>query len=138
MAKPENAFIASVHAHLPPPSQLYRMKNHSIYTAGVADSWYSGKGTGSCDLWVEWKFVSVPARDSTPVKLGLSALQTDWLHERYHEGRNVWVVAGSKDGGVIFRELDWEEHVTAGEFRRCLLKRKDIAAQIAQFAQGSL
>lgn len=135
MAKPENTFIASVHAHLPPPSKLYRMKNHSVYTAGVPDSWYSGSER---DLWIEWKFIAVPVRDDMPVKIGLSALQTDWLHDRYHEGRNVWVVVGSKDGGVVFRDMEWAEPVAASEFRRCMLKRKDIAERIAEFVRGSL
>ena len=51
---PENAFIASIHRHLPSPETLYRMKNHNEYNGGIADCWYSGKR----DLWIEYKFIT--------------------------------------------------------------------------------
>ena len=137
MTTPENTFIASVHAHLPPPSKLYRMKNHNAYTAGVADSWYSGQGPGSRDLWIEWKFIKVPVRDDTLIVPNLSALQTDWLNERYVEGRNVWVGIGSKDGGIFLHAMEWEQPFSAKEFRRTMFKRKELASMIASFVQGS-
>ena len=58
---PENNFISSVHKHL--PMKLYRMKNNNPYNGGIADVWYSGS---KADLWIEYKFVKLPARDTTP------------------------------------------------------------------------
>lgn len=134
-AKPENTFIASVHRHLPPPSELYRLKNHNEYNAGVADCWYSGVN----DLWVEYKFVIVPKRASTMIDLTggknppLSALQQDWLASRHREGRNVWVIVGCREGGVVFKDMAWEQPVTAEEFRNHLCSRAGVAAEILSF-----
>lgn len=134
MSKPENTFIASVHRHLPPVDELYRMKNHNQYNGGIADVWYSGFK----DLWVEYKFLVVPKRQTTVIdllKTHVSPLQEEWLYERHSEGRNVWVIVGSKDGGVIFPETSWAELFTAGEFIQRLRSRQDIAAAIRMFCQ---
>lgn len=93
MAKqPEGTFIASVHKHL--PEGLYRQKNHNPYNGGIADVWYSGER----DLWVEYKFLVLPKRDTTVIDLvggkepSISRLQQEWLHSRHCEGRNVGVI----------------------------------------------
>lgn len=133
MTTPENTFIASVHAHLPPPSQLYRMKNHNAYVGGIADNWYSAKR----DLWIEWKFIVVPRRDTTMITANLSALQRDWLAERHAEGRNIWVGIGSEKGGIILEHLSWLQPISAKDFRAAMMKRKQLAEYIAAFVQGS-
>ena len=113
---PENTFIGSVHSHL--PAALYRMKNHNEFNAGIADCWYSGRKN---DLWVEYKFVVVPARDATRIDLvggkapALSHLQQEWLQARHKEGRNVVVIVGSKAGGVVLPNQTWREPLSAGE-----------------------
>lgn len=125
---PENTFIGSVHRHL--PVGLYHMKNHNPYNGGIADVWYSGN---SADLWVEYKFIQVPARDGTLVDLvggkrpELSHLQQDWIKSRTAEGRKVWVVVGSKSGGVVFQDLSWVQPMTAKKFRESILARTAIA-----------
>jgi hypothetical protein len=142
MSGPENTFIQAVHRHLPPEGEVYRMKNHNQYNGGIADCWYSAK----LDLWIEWKFIVVPKRDDTVIDLHyhapksqpiMSALQREWLKERHREGRNIWVGIGSKDGGVILRDLDWESPLTAKQFRNLLQSRKEVAAEIAAFVQGN-
>lgn len=122
--KPENTFIQGVHKHL--PSAVYRMKNNNPYVAGIPDCWYSGnKG----DLWIEYKFIPrIPVR--SVVTPNLSALQRQWLQERYKEGRNVCVVIGCKEGGVFMTNLDWERELQPVEFRMRLLDRKSLAALI--------
>ena len=126
----ENTFISSVHRHL--PEGVYHMKNHNQYVGGVADVWYSG----FLDLWIEYKFIVVPKRDTTVIDLcggknpELSALQQDWLMSRHNEGRSVGVIVGSKDGGVWFPGTTWAEPLTASEFRGRLLTRKEIGALI--------
>lgn len=108
------------------------MKNHNEYNGGIADCWYSARR----DLWIEWKFVAIPKRDATPIVPALSALQQEWLKDRLKEGRNVWVGIGSKTGGVILRDLEWEQPITARDFRARIVDRKTLAGVIAGFVQG--
>lgn len=132
MAKgPENTFIASVHRHL--PDGLYWMKNHNQYVGGIADVWYSGpKG----DLWVEYKFITVPKRDDTLIDFGLSELQKEWLSARYREGRNVVVIVGSKEGGVMWTTpAAWENKCTAATFRELSTSRSGLADFITRRTQ---
>ena len=137
-SKPETTFYTSVHTHLPPESVLHREKMANPYRGGTFDHWYDGP---KADLWIEWKFIEVPKRPGTIIDLvtprgkkmesPLSALQQDWGRRRYFNGRDVWVVVGCKDGGVIFTNpLEWKAKITAGEFRDSLLTRKQIADRI--------
>lgn len=128
-AKPESTFIAAVHRHLPPLAELYRMKNNNPYISGIADCWYSGQR----DLWVEYKFIVVPKRPDTVISIDLSALQRDWLSSRHIEGRNVWVVVGCKEGGVVFEDTTWEQPITAAKFRGRLLGRPGVAQHLSSF-----
>jgi hypothetical protein len=133
---PENNFIAAVHKHL--PVTLYRMKNHNEFNAGIADCWYSG---AKADLWVEYKFIVIPIRDATYIKLTegkdppISPLQQDWLKSRSAEGRNVGVIVGSKDGGVWFPGTTWEEPLPAKKFRAAMSSRANLAALILAMVQ---
>lgn len=134
---PENTFIGSIHKHLPP--ELYRMKNHNQYNGGIADCWYSGR---EGDLWVEYKFIKVPARDDTVINLvtgktpDISYLQQEWLGARYAEGRNVGVIIGSKDGGVWCPGLTWETPFTARQYRHALKSRRELAELIASMVSN--
>jgi len=125
MATPENTFIGSVHRHL--PVGIYHMKNHNQYNGGIPDVWYSGPAG---DLWVEYKFIVIPKRSETTVRIELSELQKDWLSSRHREGRNVAVVVGSKEGGVWFGGVSWIHVCSASDFRRQLLSRNDLANRI--------
>jgi len=122
--KPETTFRLSVERHLPPIRALYRMKNSSLYTAGVADSWYSADRQ---DLWVEWKYLILPKRLTTEVLANVSPLQSEWLTLRYNEGRNVAVILGCPDGGVVYKDLSWGVPLTCGEYRARLQTRKQLA-----------
>lgn len=109
--------------------QVYHMKTHNPYLGGVADSWFSGTGG---DAWVEWKITRLPKRDTTPVYVDLSALQLEWLGQRFAEGRNVLVVVGvERGGGVIMTSpQEWARDWTKAEFEARLLDVQDIAAFI--------
>lgn len=131
VAKPENSFIAGVHGYL--PQSLYRMKNHNEYTGGVFDCWYSGMAR---DLWVEYKFVVLPKRDTTLVVPDLSALQAEWGTERRREGRNVWVVVGCKEGAVTMPFEKWTCGLSSAEFKRLLSSRRDYAAHLTRFVSS--
>ena len=134
-SKPETTFIASVHRHIPPePLGPYHMKNSNDYNGGIADVWYSGS---RADLWIEYKFLPrTPQRGivwlcKPDVKApDLTVLQQNWLRDRYGEGRNVGVIVGCPDGGVLMRSVEWECAFSAEEFRRLLMTRKDLAEWI--------
>ena len=124
-AKPETTFTRSVNKHL--PKEVYYMKNNNIYCAGVPDVWYSGTGG---DLWVEYKFVVIPKRPDTVVKVELSELQKTWLRDRDAEGRDVGVIVGCAEGGVWFTGLSWDFEFTAEKFRAWVEDRKVLAGRI--------
>lgn len=132
---PETRFIASVHRYLPPPDEFHREKMANPYRGGTADSWYSSKR----DLWVEWKWVDLPAREDTVISIvdgkkpPLSVLQQDWITRRVDEGRNVWVIVGSLAGGLILPN-GWDGgRWTKEEFVDRCTARQDIAYQIRNF-----
>lgn len=143
-AKPETTFYTGVHRHLPGLDILHREKMANPYRGGTADHWYDGKQ----DLWVEWKFIVVPARHDTVIDLvtprgkkqdsPLSQLQQDWLMSRHKNKRSVWVVVGSKEGGVVMRSpKEWCRKWAAAEFRAALCDRRRIAALITEHVLGS-
>jgi hypothetical protein len=122
--KPENTFRASIHKKL--PKELHHEKMSNPYRGGAADDWYSGLGG---DLWVEYKYVHpLPVR--VPIEPAVSGLQYDWLVSRAAEGRNVAVVVGCKDGGVIIRAPAFRDKIPPEEFRARIISRDEIAAWI--------
>lgn len=97
----------------------------------MADLWYSGpKG----DLWVEYKFLrdgKIPIRAAIDPAKYLSAMQLDWLNTQSGYGRNVWVIIGCKDGGVIMTDpLSWTNPWLPEVFRANLQDRKSLATTI--------
>lgn len=144
-SKPETTFIASINRLIPLkrrkesmkareqyPSAIGYEKMNNPYSAGVADSWYSGN---KADLWVEYKYIQkLPIRPSTMIRLAsgdlLSALQLDWLHERYQEGRNVRVIVGCPEGGVVFEDLSWEQDLSTNDFKALIVSKQQIAQTI--------
>jgi hypothetical protein len=122
--KPEGTFTRGVHKHL--PSDVYSVKNNNPYTAGLPDCWYSGR---RADLWVEYKFIpKVPA--TANIVPNLSALQSEWLRNRHKEGRNVAVIVGCPDGGVVLRNLKWDKPIPRTDFVREIKTRAELAAWI--------
>ena len=122
-AKPETNFTRRITKLL--PDSIYHMKNNNMYVGGVPDKWFSGD---KADLWCEMKYVdplpvTVPVR---PMKL-LSALQADWLNNRFEEGRNVAVIVGCKAGGVVLQNKEWEEDIPIERFKSMLKSPRDLA-----------
>ena len=131
MQKPETTFYTSVHRHLDP--KLHREKMFNPYRGGTWDFWFSGK---DADLWIEYKFVILPKLDSTLIYSHLSDLQKDWGTKRLQEGRNVAVIIGCKEGGVILKNEDWMRPLTRAEFSQRLLNRASVAAHITTLTGG--
>jgi len=129
LVKPETRFIQGVHKHLPSSTVLHREKMSNPYRGGTADMYYSAN---KADLWLEYKFLpSVPQRGIVDAKrIDLSPLQKGWLAGRYKEGRNVGVVVGCPPGGVILRDLEWEDGISPEDFRARIQSRPAIAEWI--------
>ncbi len=127
--QPENKFRASVHRLMVPKSPHHE-KMHNDYRGGTADDWYSGKLD---DVWIEYKWVAkLPKR--VALKPKLEPLQEVWLRDRYVEGRNVYVIVGCPDGGVLFRSpKEWILGLTDYE----IMTRGDIALWISKFTTGA-
>jgi hypothetical protein len=102
------------------------------YRSGTADWWYSGF---VADMWVEYKFLSRPPVRA-PAKADLTALQMLWLRNRYKEGRKVFVVIGCPKGGVILKDLAWENLITPKTFLESLKDRQAIARWIQEVVNG--
>ena len=126
--KPETTFSKGVLAHI--PRNVYHMKNNNPYLGGVPDLWFSGN---SADLWVEVKYLPrVPRRDSVvPTEL-LSKLQAQWLERRHKEGRQVAVIIGCPDGGVVLPGVTWRDEISATSFVERIQSRPALAQWITE------
>lgn len=123
--KPETVFIKSVNKYV----KCHYEKNNNMYASGTPDDWYSGTLS---DLWVEYKFVKLPAREDTIVPVTLSEMQKHWITGRLVEGRNVWVIVGCAEGGVIVTPKQWGG-IPALQFLAELRTRTEIAQRINAF-----
>ncbi len=130
-SKSETVFYTGVHKHLPP--SLYRMKTFNPYLGGPWDFWFSGQDD---DLWVEYKWVILPKRDSTKVDVTLSKLQVEWGDGRIKEGRYLAVIVGCKEGGVILENKDWLKPLSCLQFKKQIRSRAEIALWITNATGG--
>lgn len=123
----EHSFIRSIHNKL--PIDVYTWKINDNFQGGVADAYYSRIMGG--DMWIEYKYLkALPKRPDTPVKLGLSALQHEWLNARLLDGRTVSVIVGSPEGALILTDGEWNTPVTACNFKRNAVETPAIVAYI--------
>lgn len=134
-SKPENAFIKAIHRQFDRVGRgPYAEKMHNPYRGGTWDVWYSGAGVKSRDLWVEYKWLpKIPARETTLILPELSALQLAWGANRYEEGRNVAVILGCPEGGVVYLDMAWEEELAPSQFRAQLMSKLELAEWIVNW-----
>lgn len=125
----EHSFIRSIHRKL--PKEIFTWKINDNYAGGVADAYYSGFKD---DVWIEYKYVTLPKKDTSKIKLGLSPLQIHWLKEQYARGRNVAVVIGSPEGNIILRQPHEfeQESITKAHFSSNTVDK----AQVISFIIG--
>jgi hypothetical protein len=88
------------------------------------------------DMWVEFKFIDKIPKTET-FRLDLTPRQLEWLRDRHQEGREVYVILGTKDGGVIFSDREWEGIFSQKELLSRVISRKDIAEWIATATHGT-
>ena len=119
-AKPETSFIQSIHRLLP---GVYHEKMNNPFLSGTADVWYSGVNG---DLWVEYKFIAKVPR-SENIFPAITPRQQRWLDNRCDEGRNVAVVLGTPNGGVIYRDKQWSIPLNTAGINERLISKREIA-----------
>jgi hypothetical protein len=93
------------------------------YRSGTPDLWYSGQLN---DLWVEYKFVVLPKRETTYINFDVSPLQRRWIEHRRREHRNVWLIVGCSKGGAVFQGA-----FPDGMFSHMYLERVESVASVA-------
>ena len=128
--KPETTFTKSITRLL--PKTVYCMKNNNQYIGGIPDLWVSSKGG---DIWIEMKYLpKTPGPRShgvDPMKL-LSPLQQTWLRDRRMENRNVAVIIGCPDGGIILVDRQWELELTVKQFAALIKSKEELASWILE------
>ena len=107
----EHSFIRAVHRRL--PADILRWKIHDSYAGGVPDAFYAG--VARC-LFVEYKFVKIPVRDSTNLRIGLSEQQKLWLNKMQDLDQFVAVVIGSQASAIILLDGAWNQSITKADY----------------------
>lgn len=140
--KPENRFIDRLNDKLPIKKRrrsakarehhthhMHYEKMANPYRGGTADSWYSGKN----DIWIEFKYLpTMPVTKIVKPREMLSTLQQEWLNERRAEGREVYVIIGCPEGGVILKDGEWDQELTAEQFRSSVISIPQLSEFIYQ------
>lgn len=123
MATPENNFIARVNKHV----VSYAEKTNNPYRGGMPDVYYEGER----HLWVEYKFIVVPKRDTTLIIPDLSELQKLWLRRCHTNTKRARVIVGCKEGGVVLSQpAGWEAGMTTADFKLYMLKARELGEHI--------
>lgn len=122
----ENTFWQALRKKLVP--RVYALKLNLRFAAGVPDCWLSGSEQ---DLWIELKYLQKLPPVVDPTKL-LSALQQEWIKERFDEGRWVGVVIGSSQGHLFFPGLSWQDTVSREQFIQSAKKTGDLAEELIE------
>lgn len=126
-AKAETVYANAVNKLI--PAHVHREKNNNPYRGGTPDFYYEWRK----QRWVEFKFVEIPKRAETIIKVNLSALQVEWLQRSYDNGHQPLVVVGSKAGGVVLRTPGtWTRGLLAGAFLDQAVSRGEIAKIILE------
>lgn len=101
-----------MHKHL--PTSIYRWKINDPYHGGVPDTYYSGS-KGNC--FVEYKYQEeLPKRNTSKVKINLSAQQRIWLATQHEHNVNVFVVVGTRRSCYLTRDFQLKE-ITVKQFK---------------------
>lgn len=90
-----------------------RWKIHDTYTGGVPDAWYAGPaGT----LFVEYKYVSLPKKSTTQIKIGLSEQQRLFLNRLIEYDLACAVIVAHENGAAIFSPAEVDVGFTKESF----------------------
>jgi hypothetical protein len=145
MSKPETTFVSSVHKYIP-KREIHKEGMANPYRGGTPDNYYDATpwlGPESMkpevqDLWVEYKFkpkiglkLDLCNQASKPA---LSSLQMKWIRRRYSAGKNMWVICGFPEGGIIMKTPEeWARVWTKTEILAAMKSRREIANCVINF-----
>jgi hypothetical protein len=76
---------------------------------------------------------SVTCGLSISLKADLTPLQFHWGSERFDEGRNMAVIVGMPQGGIILTREEWEKRVPVLEVEKRLKKRAELCRIITAY-----
>tara|TARA_R100000742_G_C4247844_1_gene66531 strand:+ start:322 stop:723 length:402 start_codon:yes stop_codon:yes gene_type:complete len=128
----EHGFIKAVHRYL--PSEIYRWKIHDTFTGGVPDAYYCGPAG---PLFIEYKYIKLPKKADTYVKLNISALQLEFLSKMVKYKQNAIVIVGfvleNKTSGIILKNKIWEQDLNKEYYLSHAKLTKDIAKGIEKY-----
>jgi hypothetical protein len=114
-------------------SLSWHWKIHDQFAGGVPDAYYEGTKK---DLWVEYKWLKMPKRDSTLVDFSnpdryLSKLQQLWIARRHANRGDTAVVIGHEGGCIAFLDLDWQKPFSVAELNDRTMTKKALCVLIA-------
>ena len=127
MTMNEHTFIAKIHKRLPP--DVFRWKINDTNQAGVPDAMYRGPAGL---LFVEYKWLnSLPKKETTPVKINVSPIQSNWLMGHYSHGQKIAVIVGTpENGALIHTKTSWRFPINNVLFNELAVSHNDVAAWI--------
>ena len=127
----EHGFIKSVHRSL--PTSLYAWKINDKFAGGVPDAFYAGPAG---NLFVEYKFMkSLPKRDNTELRLGLSPQQVLWLNKYHDMNHKVAVIVGCENTALILTNKSWTKPLTRSYYLSNCVPRKEVAGWISKVCE---
>jgi len=130
----EHSFVKAVHRHL--PKELIRWKIRDTFTGGVPDAYYCGP---SSSLFVEYKFIKLPKRSSTIVKLNLSALQLEFLGKlnSFHQPAAVIVgfISNNNNFSIFLSDAVWTKPLSVAYYSENKISVTNIAQRISTICQ---
>lgn len=128
----EHGFIKAVHRYL--PSEIYRWKIHDTFTGGVPDAYYCGPAG---PLFAEYKYITLPKKANTIIKLNISPLQLEFLSKMVKYKQNAIVIVGfilnNKTSGIILKDKEWEQKLDKNYYLANAKPTKEITKGIEQY-----
>ena len=124
----ENTFIKRINKYV----VSYKEKTNNPYRGGTPDVYYEDKK----HLWIEYKFVVVPKRKQTLVKINLSELQKLWLKRCHENTGRARVIVGCKSGGAVFETpQEWDSSISAEDFAKRVVPHLQLSLYIDQLCR---
>jgi hypothetical protein len=99
----------------------------------VPDALYAGP---SGILFVEYKWVNLPKRDTTNINLGLSALQINWLNRFHLYGHSVIVAVGTAYGVLALSDKCWMNSFNNSQVKDLSVTKADFVQLILECTHG--
>lgn len=128
----EHSFVKAIHRRL--SDEVFTWKINDNYAGGVPDAWYCGSSGGH--LFVEYKYVKLPARATTTLSSSLSALQLSWLLDKQLRGVPTALIIGAEDKAIIIADYSCVGSITKADFEKQAVSFDGVANFIDGVVNG--